>query len=33
MLERVVKSLRYKWRKCQSKRKILVERADTVDWR
>jgi hypothetical protein len=32
-LERVVKSLGYKRRKCQSKRKIFVERADTVHWR
>jgi hypothetical protein len=32
-LQRAVKSLGYKWRKCQSKRKILVERADVVDWR
>jgi hypothetical protein len=32
-LERIVKSLEFKWRKCQSKRKILIERADTVDWR
>jgi hypothetical protein len=32
-LERIVKSLGFKWRKCQLKRKILIERADTVDWR
>jgi hypothetical protein len=32
-LERTVKSLGSKRRTCQSKRKILIERADTVDWR
>jgi hypothetical protein len=32
-LERIVKSLGFKWRKCQSKRKILIERADIVNWR
>jgi hypothetical protein len=32
-LERVVKSLGYKRRRCQSQRKILMERADIVDWR
>jgi hypothetical protein len=32
-LERTVKSLGFKWRKCQSKRNILIERADIVDWR
>jgi hypothetical protein len=32
-LHRVVKSLEFMWRKCQSKRKILVERADNVAWR
>jgi hypothetical protein len=32
-LERVVKGLGYKWGKYQLKRKILVERADIVDWR
>jgi hypothetical protein len=30
-LEGVAKSLGYKWRKCQSKRKIIMERADIVD--
>jgi hypothetical protein len=32
-LERIVKNLGFKWRKYQSKRKILIERADIVDWR
>jgi hypothetical protein len=32
-LESAVKNLGYKWRKCQPKRKILVGRADTDDWR
>jgi hypothetical protein len=32
-LERIVKSLGFKWRKCQSKRKIQIERADNVDWK
>jgi hypothetical protein len=32
-LERVVKSLGYKWRKCQSERTFLVETTDTVDRR
>jgi hypothetical protein len=30
-LERIVKSLGFIWRKCQSKRKILIERVDIVD--
>jgi hypothetical protein len=32
-LERIVKSLGFKWRKCQSKREILIDRADIVVWR
>jgi hypothetical protein len=32
-LEKAVKNLGYEWRKYQSKRKILVARADTTDWR
>lgn len=32
-LNRVVKSMGFRWRKCQSKRKILVERPDIIDWR
>jgi hypothetical protein len=29
----VVKSLGCKWKKCQSKKNILVETADILDWR
>jgi hypothetical protein len=29
-LGRVVKRIGFKWRKCQSKRKLLIERADIV---
>jgi hypothetical protein len=32
-LESAIKSLGYKWRKRQSKRRILLERADIVDRR
>jgi hypothetical protein len=32
-LGRVVKRMGFKWRKCQSKRKLLIERADIVAWR
>jgi hypothetical protein len=32
-LDRIVKSLGFNWRKCRSKRKVLIERAGIVDWR
>jgi hypothetical protein len=32
-LGRVVKRMGFKWIKCQSKCKLLIERADTVAWR
>lgn len=32
-LRRVLKDMGFKWRKCCSKRKILVERPDIVNWR
>jgi hypothetical protein len=32
-LGRIVKRMGFMWRKCQSKRKILIDRADTVEWR
>jgi hypothetical protein len=32
-LKRIVENLGFKWRKCQSKRTILIETANFVDWR
>ncbi|KAJ4428840.1 hypothetical protein ANN_25833 [Periplaneta americana] len=32
-LNRLLRVMGYKWKKCQSKRKILLERADIVSWR
>jgi hypothetical protein len=32
-LRRVIKSMGFRWRRCQSKRKILIERQDIVNWR
>ncbi|PNF33229.1 hypothetical protein B7P43_G11383 [Cryptotermes secundus] len=32
-LRRIIKSMGFRWRRCQSKRKILIERQDIVNWR
>jgi hypothetical protein len=29
----VIKIMGFKWRKCQSECKILIERADSAEWR
>ncbi|GLG95894.1 Uncharacterized protein GBIM_02761 [Gryllus bimaculatus] len=32
-LWRLMKKMGFRWKKCNSKRKVLIERADIVDWR